>query len=82
MTLNTKIRLNAADLRSAVTLSDAVQEDPLTAAIELLALRNVARIASELCTAIDRSEKDIGGARRINAILADLGPACDVVEHP
>lgn len=82
MTLNADIKLEFGERRAAAALADEVAEDPVTAAFELIALRKVARLASELCTAVDNAEKDIGGSRRTTDILADLGPACDAVgEH-
>jgi len=80
MSLNTKVKLPEMERFAAADLETEVAENPLTAAFELIALRKVARLASELCTAIERGEKDIGGSRHIRNILADLGPACDAVE--
>lgn len=37
----------------------------------------VAKLADELTNAIDLAEEDIGGARPVQDILADLGPAVD-----
>lgn len=41
------------------------------------ARHRVVALADELCNAIDLAEEDIGGARPIKDILAELGPAVD-----
>jgi hypothetical protein len=38
-------------------------------------------LASELCSAVDAAEEDIGGCRPVNDILAELGPAVDAAER-
>lgn len=75
--MNTKVKLDQAQRFEAMRLAEKVMEDPVTAAFELVALRKAARLASELCTAIDNGEKDIGGSRPVRDILAELGPTCD-----
>ena len=80
MTLNSNVRLAEAEKRTAVALADEVMEDPMTAAFELIALRRIARLASELCTAVYNGEKGIGGSRFIWGILAELRTALDAVE--
>lgn len=46
----------------------------------LALLTKIARLASELCTAVDLAEEDIGGARKSSVILGELGPLCDRLE--
>lgn len=43
-------------------------------------LMDVARLAGELCDAIDRAAEDIGGSRPVADILKDLGHAVDKTE--
>lgn len=52
----------------------------MIAASEFGRLLAVARLAEELCTAVDLAEEDIGGARPMKDILGELGPAVDRVE--
>lgn len=80
MTLNTKVRLPSIERFDASALAVEVMEDPLTAAFELVALRKVARLASELCTAVDNAAEDPTAEERFKTIFAELGPACDAVE--
>lgn len=42
-------------------------------------LELVAKLAGELCDAVDAAEEDIGGHRPIRTILGELGPAVDRV---
>lgn len=48
--------------------------DPAAA---IKAARELARLSSELCEAIDRADDDIGGSRPLKSILRELGPATD-----
>lgn len=40
-------------------------------------LLSVAKLASELCDAVDEDAEDIGGHRPVHVILGELGPAVD-----
>lgn len=42
-------------------------------------LEAVAKLASELCDAVDEDAEDIGGHRPVHVILGELGPAVDKV---
>lgn len=43
-------------------------------------LEKIARLASELCTAVDREADDIGGSRPSLVILQEMGKLCDDLE--
>ena len=43
-------------------------------------LEKIAKLASELCTAVDLEAEDIGGSRPSLMILQELGPLCDELE--
>lgn len=49
------------------------------AADEIERLQSVAKLASELCDAVDEDAEDIGGHRPVHVILGELGPAVDKV---
>jgi hypothetical protein len=47
----------------------------------IVALKAVAKLADELCTAFENAEMDVGGSRGIKAILGDMGPATVEVQR-
>lgn len=77
VTLNNKVRLELNQRCEAEKLATEVELEPLTAAFEIIALRRIAHLAAEFCTAVDRAANDIGGSRTGKEILAELGPALD-----
>jgi hypothetical protein len=44
-------------------------------------LEQIAKLATELCVAVDRAEEDIGGSRPIPDILGEIGPLTDELEN-
>lgn len=47
---------------------------------EIERLQVVAKLASELCNAVDAEAMDVGGHRSSSDIFRELGPACDKAE--
>lgn len=43
-------------------------------------LERVAKLASEMCDAIDAQESDVGGHRNAMSIIEEIGPLCDTLE--
>lgn len=55
------------------------QDAARTIGTEIESLQAVAKLASELCDAVDEDAEDIGGHRPVHVILGELGPAVDKV---
>lgn len=75
-----RVRLDFEQRARAAALEDHVGDDPYATAAELVYLRDLAKLASELCTAIDREADDIGGSRPSLTILRKIGAMCDQLE--
>lgn len=76
--INTHIQLTPAQRKRAIVLSKEIRDTAsYDAAAEIIALRDLAALAAELCTAVDREVADIGGSRPSLIILGEMGPMVD-----
>lgn len=75
-----RVRLDFKQRARAVALEDEISDDAYATAAELVYLRDLAKLASELCTAVDREADDIGGSRPSLTILREIGAMCDELE--
>lgn len=79
-TINTRLKLDFEQRSRAVRLESVVSDDEYATAAEIIFLRDLAKLASELCTAVDLGAEDIGGSRKPLTILQEIGPLCDQLE--
>ena len=75
-----RVRLDFEQRARAVAIEDEISDDAYATAGELIYLRDLAKLASELCTAVDREADDIGGSRPSLTILREIGAMCDELE--
>lgn len=78
--IHSGLKLDFEQRARAVQLESVVGDDEYATAAEIIFLRDLAKLASELCTAVDREADDIGGSRPSLTILREIGAMCDELE--